>query len=50
MTDRDGRLMVGQVRLAWRVCRRCGILFRGRLSTEYWRACGKHPHRKLRRA
>jgi hypothetical protein len=36
--------------LHWRSCKRCGVLFLGRMTTDYCRACGKHPERKLRRA
>lgn len=46
----DEGLMVRQVRLAWRVCRRCGVVFVARPTTDYCRVCGKHRERKFRRA
>ena len=41
---------VPQVRLSWRVCRRCGVVFVGRPRTDYCRLCGKHRDRKSGRA
>jgi rubrerythrin len=39
---------LSQVRLSWRVCRRCGVIFVGRPRTDYCRLCGKHRDRKFR--